>query len=469
MQDKDRISVEKQKQIELMLESGHSIRKVSEALKMCRRTVRRYAKRARTPKLPKPEEVIEKRLSFEPDKEWAKKVDWPGIVEESCKGVPTKVLFEELGIQEVKYWNFWNTLKKAKAQLMPAVPESTLKLNHKPGEKAHVDYCDGLEILNPETGELTKTQLFVLTLPFSSMTYAEFTPNQKLTSFIRSHENAWKALEGVTEYVVPDNLKSAVTRADIYDPDVNKTFCDFANHCDFAVLPAKPIAPKHKASVESSVGVIQRTIFPKMRKQQFTSIRQLNEVLKKHVEELNAKVMKEYGVSRNERFEVEKPFLQKAPDTPFEFTEWKILKVHPDCHIQCCKSFYSIPWVHVGKEVRVKVTDSQIEVFDTGSLERIVMHPRSKKNYQRVTRNEHYPPEKVAVASFSIDIAKKQGRQIGPHFRALLDEVFSHDKPLRYLRAVQGWIRLHSTEKHTTRAMEYAAEMALKHRKYDSR
>lgn len=469
MQGKDRISVEKQKQIELLLAKGHSIRKISEALKMCRRTVRRYAKRIQTPKSIKAKEEPARTALFEPDVDWAKKLDWSEIVEESCRGVPVKTLYEESGVEDVKYWAFWNMLKKAKSQLKPVLPETTLKLAHKPGEKAQIDYCDGLPLTDPETGEVTKTQLFVVTLPFSSLIYAEFSLNQKLTSFIRSHENAWKSIGGVPQYTVPDNLKSAVTRADIYDPDVNKTFSDFANHCGFAVLPAKPLTPKHKASVESAVGLLQRTFYPKVRKQTFVNIRELNVLLKRHVSELNDQIMKEHGASRNERFELEKQHLQPLPDTDFEFTQWKTLKVHPDCHIQCCRSFYSVPWLHVGKEVRVKITDSLIEVFDTVTLEKIAMHPRSKRDYKRVTCDEHYPPEKVATATFSVEVAKRQARQVGPNFSALLNELFSHDKPLRYLRAVQGWLRLKQSQRHTVRAIEYAAEMALKHNKYDSK
>ena len=474
MMGKDRISVEKQKQIELLLKRGLSLRKISESLKMCRRTVRRYTKKsaskghikAEVKAQPAPEVCFE---AFVPTQVWAKNLDWNELVRESCSGVPTKTLFDELPVKTASYWAFWSTLKRAISVIKPEVPETTLKLIHKPGERAHVDYCDGLDFVDPKTGEVISTQLFVITFPFSSKIYAEFSFNQKLMSFIRSHENAWKAIGGVPEYLVPDNLKSAVTRADIYDPDVNKTFCDFANHYGFAVLPAKPLTPKHKASVETSVGVLQRGFYPKVRNQVFSSLREMNEALKEHVEQLNDEVMKEHGVSRNDRFEKEIPFLKPLPLYQFEFTQWKTLKVHPDCHIQCLKSFYSVPWIHVGKVVRVKVTDSAIEVFDLNSLDRVVLHQKSKKDYARITNELHYPPEKVAAASFTIEIAKKQAYKIGPNLGNLLDELFELGHPLRFLRPAQGWLRLHQTEKYTTKAIEYAASMTSKHKLYNSR
>ena len=227
--------------------------------------------------------------------------------------------------------------------------------------------------------------------------------------------------------------------------------------------------PKHKASVESAAGLLQRVFYPKVRNTTFTSLRQLNEAIKLFVEQLNNEIMKEYGVSRNERFMQEQPLLKPLPAKKFEFAEWKTLKVHPDCHIQCCRSFYSIPWQHVGREVRVKVTDSTVEVFDIAKLERIVVHARSKIDYKRVTNIEHYPAEKAAAASFTIEVAKKQALRIGPNMEALLHELFSQSHPLRYLRPVQGWIRLYSSERHSKGAVEYAASMALKHSKFGTK
>ena len=123
-----------------------------------------------------------------------------------------------------------------------------MRLNHKPGEKTFVDYADGIDIYETETGEVVKTQLFVGTLPFSSRVYAEFSFSQKTPSFIASHERMWKFLGGVTPYTVSDNLKSAVIKADLYDPDRNKTFCAYANHAGFALLPARPRRPKGRVN-----------------------------------------------------------------------------------------------------------------------------------------------------------------------------------------------------------------------------
>ncbi len=120
-------------------------------------------------------------------------------------------------------------------------------LKRQAGEKIHIDYTDGISIYDAKTGKELKTQLFVGTLAFSSYFYAEFCWDQKQASFLKVQENMWRFLGGVTPYLVVDNLKSGVSKAHLYDPDVNPTYCDFANHYNFAVLPARPYTPRDKA------------------------------------------------------------------------------------------------------------------------------------------------------------------------------------------------------------------------------
>ena len=151
---------------------------------------------------------------------------------------------------------------------------------------------------------------------------------------------------GVTPYVVVDNLKSGVNRAHLYDPDVNPVYCDFANHMGFAVLPARPFKARDKASGESNIGVIQRGFFQEVRNRTFYSLSELNACFRDYLKRLNHSVMKDYGISRAQRFEEEKKVLKPLPPSRFEMSEWHSAKVHPDCHIQVEKNFYSLPFVY---------------------------------------------------------------------------------------------------------------------------
>ena len=172
-------------------------------------------------------------------------------------------------------------------------------------------------------------------------------------------------------------LKSAVTKADLYDPDKNKTFCAYANHAGFALLPARPRRPKDKANVECHVGVLQRSFYPKIRNHTFTSISELNEMLWDHIDELNKSIMKDHGVSRNDRFEVEQKFLKPLPKEKFEISEIKEATVHPDCHIKFEKNFYSVPYRYVGKKVKVIATFSKVIIHDIDTLDSIAINSKS--------------------------------------------------------------------------------------------
>jgi len=483
MTRKDKVSMDCQAQILELEKRGYSVRRIAETLKMCRRTVRKYIKikdsliikkelhaidepnnvvPIASPKTPSQETIIHQ------FPEWLQNLDWQTLLNEKRKGVPFKILYEELKLKDVKYWAFWNNLKRLHNTLTPLSPKTTMRLIHKPGEKAFVDYGDGIDIVDPCTGEIQKTWIFVGSLPFSSKVYAEFSFTQKIPSFIVSHERMWKYFGGVARYVVCDNLKSAVTQAHLYDPDVNKTFVAYANHACFAVLPARPYRPKDKANVECHVGILQRSFFQEVRNKIFHSIGELNQALHEFLECFNNQIMKEHGVSRNDRFSNELGLLQALPIEEFLIPEIRTATVHPDCHIQFGKSFYSAPWQYVGKDVRVIATTSRVQIFDLVSLERIAIHSRSNKLGERVTEDFHWPPEKKAHCDFNIEKAKSEARKIGPKTSEMLTFLFDLKFPLIYLRRVQGWLRKVSAAQCTKESMEYAATMAMQHMKFNS-
>jgi transposase len=124
------------------------------------------------------------------------------------------------------------------------------------GEKLFVDSAgQGTPIVNPHSGEAREAALFIAVLGASNYTYAEATWSQTLPDWIGSHVQAFAALGGVPEVVVPDNLKAAVQRAHRYEPELNRTYADLAHHDGFAVVPARAVRPRDKAKVEVGVQV----------------------------------------------------------------------------------------------------------------------------------------------------------------------------------------------------------------------
>jgi transposase len=435
---------------------GRKIRKIAKALGCSRNTVRAHL---RNHAVPDPEEGSEKISTSD----WAKGFDWEKIAKERNCGVTAKQLYQEYAPQ-VSYSQFGRYLVQVnkRKQSSTAAPA----LAHNPGEKTQVDYADGLLVIDPRSGKKRKTQLFCGVLPFSSYTYAEFSESQKKSDFIRSHERMWAYFGGITPYIIVDNLKSGVTKAHRYDPDLNPTYCDYANHTGFAVLPARPYTPRDKAAVEAAIGVIQRSFYQKYRATTFYSLAELNLALRVFLDDLNAQIMTDYGVSRADRFATEKPLLIERSSSPYEISEFKDAKVHPDCCIQIAKALYSVPFNYVGQTLRVKITDKMIVIFDKTHAQ-IAVHLRQPA-YGRAIEESHLPPQSQQIRSFDVIKAKAKAEAIGERTKEFVDWQFDDERPLRVLRRIQGVLRLHDAG--TTReAMEYAASQALQFKRRELR
>lgn len=436
-------------QIRKMHQLGFSKRGIAKSLGISRNTVDRYLA---------PHQAGQNQ-SNPSQGSWADLVDWPSLIKSRKKGVNVKALFEELELN-VDYSTFARHLKgRMKEPIKPAVP-----LDHVAGERTQVDYCDGLFITDRRTGKRTKTQFFCGVLPFSSLTFGEFTMNQKLESFIRSHERMFSYFGGVTPYAVLDNLKSGVKNAHCWDPDLNPTYCDFGNHMGFAGLPARPYTPRDKASVEAAIGAIQRSFFQTYRDHTFYSLDELNRCFRTILDDFNLKVMPDHGVSRRERFEVEAPLLKALPAEPYEILEWKTVKVHPDCCVQIDKAYYSVPFQYCGQSLRAKIGQKLIEIFD-GDVNRVACH-KKVANHKKSIDEAHMPPASVQQASIQVQRLIKQSSAIGPKMMELVKQQLSGDYPYRHLRRMQGIVRL-GKQGYTNEALEYAASRALTYCKYN--
>lgn len=442
---KERTSVRMQAQIKTLSQQGHSIRSIARVLRLSRRTVRKYLE---------PATQSESQTGG-----WVETVDWEYVGQEVYgKGTTVKQIQREVA-PEIPYVKFWRVFRERVGR-QASPHQVTIRLHHKPAEKSQIDFSDGLWITDPLTGKKTLTQFFLGVLPFSSYTFGEFVLDQKLATFIGVQQRMFAYFGGVTPYVVVDNLKSGVHKADLYDPDVNPTYCDFANHMGFAVLPARPYKPRDKGSGECHIGVIQRGFFQEVRNRVWYSLQEINQALRDYLHRLNREVMKDYGVSRDKRFEEEKKHLKALPPSPFEISEWRAAKVHPDCHIQMEKNFYSVPFVYVGQKVRVRLTEKMVEVFSDDS-QPIAAHTKMSGIGKFSTYDSHYPEQKLSVARFEVHHANEQAKQLGPHVEKLVGELLCGQHPLRHLRRVQGILRLAKRYPITLEALDHACQRAM--------
>jgi transposase len=449
---RDRKTPRMQQQIKLLLSQGHSVRKVALALGVSRQTVRKYRLAQGVPDgdaVPPP--------PITPH--WDAAIDWEAVGKQVSGGTTVKQLHQELA-PEVSYTRFRRRLVAKSPKRIP----TTIRLQHQPAEQVYIDYCDGIAVVDRTTGEVQRTHLFCAVLPFSSYTYGEFAFSQKLSSFIESHERMWAFFGGVTPYVVVDNLKAGVHNAHRYDPDVNPTYCEYGNHQGFAVLPARPRKPRDKAAVEAGIGAIQRGFFQEARERVFYSLADLNAAFHEYLQRFNTAVMKDHGCSRRERFANERPLLRPMPESRFELFEWRSAKVHPDCHVQVDRNFYSVPHRMVGHTIRVRLGDKLVEMF-SADQERLAAHARLSGVGKFSTDEHHYPDGKLSIKRFEVRSALSDAERIGPRTLQLVQALVHCSHPLRYLRRVQGILRLSHSGCVSREALEYAADKALRFNK----
>ncbi len=444
-----KVSVAMQKQILELHAQGLTARKIAKTLKIGRNTIRRVLNRGELT-APGPAQP-----------EWATAIDWEKIRLEISRGVQMNILAAEHAAGTISYSQFCRQFQKK----YPEVPTVTMRLDHKPAEKSFFDYSEGIDIVDKSTGEVRSTSLFCGVIAMSSYTYGEFTMTMKRDELTRSMENAFRFFGGVTPYVTVDNQRAAVDHAHWYDPDVNPTFVDFANHWGFAVIPARPYRPRDKGANESGIGVIQKQFYQEVRERTFYSLDELNLAFKIYLERLNSAVMKDWGVTRRDRFEGERLLLKPCPVANWEQSEWRRAKVHADCHVQVLKKFYSVPFQFVGREVRVRVSAKLIEVFDQ-DLNSLASHARLLGKETHSTDERHYPAEKVALTQFSVQIALRDAEKIGPETLKLVAELLGGAYPLKYLRRVQGILRLHQSGRVSRAGIEHAAKMGLTYGKH---
>jgi transposase len=317
-----------------------------------------------------------------------------------------------------------------------------MRQHHVAGDKMFVDYSgQNPTLVDATTGEVIEVELFVAVLGASSYTYAEATYTQKVPDFIGSHVRAFAFFGGVARAMVPDNLKSGVTRACFYEPTVQRSYEHMALHYGTAVLPAHKGKPKHKAKVEVGVQVAQRWILARLRNRAFHTLAALNEAIAQCLGDLNRRRMREYGKSRLELFDaMERSALLPLPADRYEITEWKKATVNIDYHVAFGDRLYSVPHRYLGEEVWVCATASMVEVQLRGR--RIAVHARHGRDRHSTVR-EHMPSAHRQHAEWTPSRILSWAGRLGPSTRALCSAILAdRPHPEQGFRSCLGILRL---------------------------
>jgi transposase len=236
-------------------------------------------------------------------------------------GVTRMLLWQEYKAQRPDGWQY--SVFCDRYQRWLATQELVLRQNHAPADKLFVDYAgQTVPITDPRSGEIRVAQIFVAVLGCSNYTYAEATWTQALSDWLSSHVRALEFIGGAPAAIVPDNLKSGVTHAHRYEPEINPSYQDFAEHYGLAILPARVRKPRDKAKVEAGVLVVERWILARLRNRTFFSLGELNAAIGELLEQLNHRPFKKLDGSRQSRFvELDRPALRPLPPRAYEFGE----------------------------------------------------------------------------------------------------------------------------------------------------
>ncbi len=315
---------------------------------------------------------------------------------------------------------------------------------HRAGAKLFVDYAGQKpRFITPTTGEVVAVELFVAVLGASNYTYAEATRTQQVPDWVASHQRAFQFFGGVTEAIVPDQLKSGVVVSCRYEPGVQRTYDDFAQHYGTVILPARPAKPRDKAKIEVAVQVVERWILARLRHQTFFSLAALNARIIELLADLNVRPMRLYRASRRDLFErLDQPALRPLPAEPFVYSEWKVgARVNIDYHIEVHGHYYSVPYALIHEHVDARLTATTVEVFHRG--QRVAAHRRSPVRGQHTTDPAHMPKAHQQHLEWSPSRLIDWARTIGPQTAALVQAILAdRPHPEQGYRSCLGILRL---------------------------
>lgn len=444
-----------------------SDREIAHCVGLARSTVADYLRRAQEAGLswPLPQDLdhdaLEHRLFKHPPQSGRRRTlpDWRVVHEELRRdGVTLLLLWDEYRSaypNGYSYTRFCELYRAWRGTL-----DVVMRQSHRPGEKLFVDFAgQTMPIVDRDTGVVTEAQIFVAVLGASSYTFVYPTPSQDLRSWIEAHQKAFRYLGGVSELLVPDNLKAGVTEAHRYEPEINPTYADMAEHYGTAVLPARAGKPRDKAIVEVTVQIVERWILAPLRNQTFFSIAELNDAIGPLLKELNERPFQKLPGTRRSMFEeLERPVLRALPSLPYSFATWMKRRSGIDYHVEVDGHYYSVPYQLAKKVFDLRLTATTVECFLRGR--RVASHLRSLRRGSHTTVREHMPKAHRQYAEWTPERIERWASKVGPATAELTRRIIaSRRHPQQGYRSCLGILSL--SKAYGDERLEAAARRAL--------
>jgi transposase len=343
-----------------------------------------------------------------------------------------------------------------------------MHFEHEVGDKLFLDYAGKkLFYVQHGTGEIIECEIFVAVLGHSQYTYVEASISQRKEDFITSVQNALHYYGGVPKVLVPDNLKSAVTKSCRYDPCLNEDFLDMANHYGCAVLPARSRKPRDKSLVENHMRIIYTRVHAELSSMTFFSLKDLNEAIFDCIEKHNCMLFQGKDYSRKQVFEqVERQALQDLPCDRHEIKKSDIVTVMKNSHVQLRsdKHYYSIPYRYIGEKVKIKYTSTDVSIFLNG--DRIAYHLRDKKPFKYTTIADHLASHHRFVSEWNPDKFISWATGIHPDVKVYIESILS--QPVYPEQLYRSCVGILSLDKKTDRErLIKACQMGIQFNTYN--
>jgi transposase len=346
-------------------------------------------------------------------------------------------------------------------QMFSEKKRASMHIPRKPGEQIEVDWAGKTaQLVDRDTGQIIPIYIFVSALSYSQYAYVEGFLNQKQASWITAHTNMYKYFGGVSKILVPDNLRTGVSKSDWYSPVINKIYHEMAEHYDTAVIPARVRKPKDKPSAEGTVGIISTWIIAALRNRKFFTLYELNQAIRVKLDEFNERPFQKKEGSRLSVFlGEEKPFLAPLPATSFELAEWKLATVQFNYHISVDKMHYSVPYEYIKHKVDVRITNNVIEVFYKDT--RICSHPRLHGHTgQYSTVEAHMPEDHAQYLKWDANRFISWAEKVGPCTKITIQSILASYKiEQQGYRSCMGVLKL--ADKYSANRIESACKKAL--------
>lgn len=313
-----------------------------------------------------------------------------------------------------------------------------IPLTTRPGLEAQVDFGFVGHVFDPETERRRKAWVFTLTLSHSRHRVDLLVFDQSSETWIWCHEESFRRLGGVPETIVPDNLKAAVIRRAFSvreETKLTRAYRELARHYDFVVDPTPVRSPEKKGKVESGVRYVKRSFFGTRDLE-----REDAEVLRRELSRWDDEIagQRTHGTTRRRPLiafeEEERAALKPLPREPYEVRRWAKLKVHTDSHVRVEKGFYSVPFVHLGRQVWVCLTSKSVVVY--ADDRRVATHARVGPG-QWATVEEHLPEHRAPYRHRDPRYWRERAALIGPEAASYVDAVLDQDAALSHLSHAQ--------------------------------